>query len=357
MIYQKPVYDSYINELTNLTGDIPQSDLKVVYTSLHGTGVPIIPDVLKHLNFQNVSLVKSQCELDQISVPLKVRTPKGEAFDLAIQQAHDLEANLVATDPDVDRMGFVERNADGQTYYFGGSEIGALLIKYLLEYTNVPNHSFVIQSIVSGELGKRLAQQHGVTVKEVLIGFKHIAKAIRELDDTESFLFAYEESYGYLADDFVRDKDAIQIVPLIIKYASILKNEGKTLHDALKEIHREVGLYRDKPMSKVFEGIEGQQQINALMDKLRRNILMSLQEKVIAVEDYETLKRIYKEDNTEERISLPQANVIRIIFKEGFIALRPSGTEPKLKFYLSLNVDNFEQVSQDIYNYIFGDTE
>lgn len=223
------VYDSYINELTNLTGDIPQSDLKVVYTSLHGTGVPIIPDVLKHLNFQNVSLVKSQCELDPNFSSVKSANPEErEAFDLAIQQAHDLEANLViATDPDVDRMGFVERNADGQTYYFGGSEIGALLIKYLLEYTNVPNHSFVIQSIVSGELGKRLAQQHGVTVKEVLIGFKHIAKAIRELDDTESFLFAYEESYGYLADDFVRDKDAIQIVPLIIKYASILKNEGK----------------------------------------------------------------------------------------------------------------------------------
>ena len=214
------VYDSYINELTNLTGDIPQSDLKVVYTSLHGTGVPIIPDVLKHLNFQNVSLVKSQCELDPNFSSVKSANPEErEAFDLAIQQAHDLEANLViATDPDVDRMGFVERNADGQTYYFGGSEIGALLIKYLLEYTNVPNHSFVIQSIVSGELGKRLAQQHGVTVKEVLIGFKHIAKAIRELDDTESFLFAYEESYGYLADDFVRDKDAIQIVPLIIKY-------------------------------------------------------------------------------------------------------------------------------------------
>lgn len=357
---QEAVYDSYINEITNLIGDIPQSDLKVVYTSLHGTGVPIIPDVLKHLNFQNVSLVELQCELDPNFSSVKSANPEErEAFDLAIQQAHDLEANLIiATDPDVDRMGFVERDTNGQTYYFGGSEIGALLIKYLLEYTNVPNHSVVIQSIVSGELGKRLAHQHEVTVKEVLIGFKHIAKAIRELDDTESFLFAYEESYGYLADDFVRDKDAIQIVPLIIKYASILKNERKTLHDALKEIHREVGQYRDKPMSKDFEGREGQQQINALMDKLRRNIpdiIAGL--KVIAVEDYETLKRIYKEDNTEEAISLPQANVIRILFKEGFIALRPSGTEPKLKFYLSLNVDNFEQVSQDIYNYIFGDTE
>lgn len=224
------VYDSYINELTNLTGDIPQSDLKVVYTSLHGTGVPIIPDVLKHLNFQNVSLVKSQCELDPNFSSVKSANPEErEAFDLAIQQAHDIDANLIiATDPDVDRMGFVERNEDGQIYYFGGSEIGALLIKYLLEYTNVPNHSVVIQSIVSGELGKRLAQQYGVTVKEVLIGFKHIAKAIRELDDTESFLFAYEESYGYLADDFVRDKDAIQIVPLIIKYTSILKMKENT---------------------------------------------------------------------------------------------------------------------------------
>ena len=186
---QEAVYDSYINEITNLIGDIPQSDLKVVYTSLHGTGVPIIPDVLKHLNFQNVSLVELQCELDPNFSSVKSANPEErEAFDLAIQQAHDLEANLIiATDPDVDRMGFVERDTNGQTYYFGG---GALLIKYLLEYTNVPNHSVVIQSIVSGELGKRLAQQHEVTVKEVLIGFKHIAKAIRELDDTESFLFA-----------------------------------------------------------------------------------------------------------------------------------------------------------------------
>ena len=225
---QEAVYDSYINEITNLIGDIPQSDLKVVYTSLHGTGVPIIPDVLKHLNFQNVSLVELQCELDPNFSSVKSANPEErEAFDLAIQQAHDLEANLIiATDPD--RMGFVERDTNGQTYYFGGSEIGALLIKYLLEYTNVPNHSVVIQSIVSGELGKRLAQQHEVTVKEVLIGFKHIAKAIRELDDTESFLFAYEESYGYLADDFVRDKDAIQIVPLIIKYTSILKMKENT---------------------------------------------------------------------------------------------------------------------------------
>lgn len=354
------VDDSYINEITRLVGDIPQSDLKVVYTSLHGTGVPIIPDVLKHLNFKQVSLVQSQCELDPNFSSVKSANPEErEAFDLAIQQAHDSDANLIiATDPDVDRMGFVERYTDGQTYYFGGSEIGALLIKYLLEHTNVPKHSVVIQSIVSGELGKRLAQQHGVTVKEVLIGFKHIAKAIRELDDTESFLFAYEESYGYLADDFVRDKDAIQIVPLMIKYASILKSQGKTLYDALKEIHNEVGQYRDKPMSKVFEGKEGQQQINELMNQLRQNIpeiIAGLN--VVAVEDYKTLKRVNKENHTEEIIRLPQANVIRIIFKEGFIALRPSGTEPKLKFYLSLNVDNYEQVSQDIYNYIFGDTE
>ena len=354
------VDDSYINEITRLVGDIPQSDLKVIYTSLHGTGVPIIPDVLKHLNFKQVSLVQSQCELDPNFSSVKSANPEErEAFDLAIQQAHDSDANLIiGTDPDVDRMGFVERYTDGQTYYFGGSEIGALLIKYFLEHTNVPEHSVVIQSIVSGELGKRLAQQHGVTVKEVLIGFKHIAKAIRELDDTESFLFAYEESYGYLADDFVRDKDAIQIVPLMIKYASILKSQGKTLYDALNEIHNEVGQYRDKPMSKVFEGKEGQQQINELMNQLRQNIpeiIAGLN--VVAVEDYKTLKRVNKENHTEEIIRLPQANVIRIIFKEGFIALRPSGTEPKLKFYLSLNVDNYEQVSQDIYNYIFGDTE
>lgn len=350
------VYNNYINEITDLVGDIPQSDLKVVYTSLHGTGVPIIPDILQHLHFQNFNLVEAQCKVDPNFSSVKSANPEErDAFDLAIQQAQDTGANLIlATDPDVDRMGFVERNTDGQIHYFGGSEIGALLIKYLIEHTTLPKHPVVIQSIVTGELGKRLAQQHGVTVKEVLIGFKHIAKAIREFDDDQSFLFAYEESYGYLADDFVRDKDAVQIVPLVIKYASILENEGKTLHDTLNEIYEEVGHYRDYLVSKVFEGKQGQQHIADLMAKVRHHIPDTIAGlNVIAVEDYDTLQRVNKKDNTVETITLPQANVIRVIFEEGFIALRPSGTEPKLKFYISLNVHDFDQVAQEIYEYIF----
>lgn len=350
------VYNTYINEITDLVGDIPQSDLKVVYTSLHGTGVPIIPDILQHLHFQNFNLVEVQCKVDPNFSSVKSANPEErDAFDLAIQQAQDADANLIiATDPDVDRMGFVERDKDGQNHYFGGSEIGALLIKYLIEHATLPKQPVVIQSIVTGELGKRLAQQHGVTVKEVLIGFKHIAKAIREFDDDQSFLFAYEESYGYLADDFVRDKDAVQIVPLIIKYASILENEGKTLHDALNEIYEEVGHYRDYLVSKVFEGKQGQQHIADLMAKVRHHIPDTIAGlNVIAVEDYDTLQRVNKKDNTVETITLPQANVIRVIFEEGFVALRPSGTEPKLKFYISLNVHNFDQVAQEIYDYIF----
>lgn len=352
------VYNNYINEITRLVGDIPQSDLKVVYTSLHGTGVPIIPDILQYLHFQSFNLVEAQCQVDPNFSSVKSANPEErEAFDLAIQQAQDIDANLIiATDPDVDRMGFVERHKDGQIYYFGGNEIGALLIKYLIEHTTLPKHPVVIQSIVSGELGKRLAQQHGITVKEVLIGFKHIAKAIREFADDQSFLFAYEESYGYLADDFVRDKDAVQIVPLVIKYASILENEGKTLHDALNEIYDEVGHYRDHLVSKVFEGKRGQQHIADLMTKVRRHIPDTIAGlNVIAVEDYDTLQRVNKKDNNVKTITLPQANVIRIIFEEGFIALRPSGTEPKLKFYISLNVDNFDQVAKEIYEYIFND--
>ena len=195
-------------------------------------------------------------------------------------------------------------------------------------------------------------------MKEVLIGFKFIAKAIRELNNDEAFIFAYEESYGYLAGDFVRDKDAIQIVPLVIKYASILKNEGKTLRDALTDIYEEIGYYCDQPISKVFEGQKGQQEIATLMEHLRQHIPDTLGGlKVIAVEDYQSQKRINKRDDKIETISLPKSNVIRLIFDEGFVALRPSGTEPKLKFYLSLNVDDFEQVSHDIYQYIFNDNK
>ncbi|MDU7694092.1 MAG: phosphoglucomutase, partial [Staphylococcus sp.] len=146
--------------------------------------------------------------------------------------------------------------------------------------------------------------------------------------------------------------------PLVIKYASILKNEGKTLHDALTDIYEEVGYYRDQPTSKIFEGKKGQQEIATLMEHLRQHIPDTLGGlKVIAVEDYQSQERINKDDGTTESIALPKSNVIRLIFDEGFVALRPSGTEPKLKFYLSLNVDDFEQVSHDIYQYIFNDNK
>ncbi|MDS3889292.1 phosphoglucomutase [Staphylococcus hominis] len=350
----------YFSEISQLIGDIPPSNLNVVYTSLHGTGTPIIPKVLSHLHFNNIELVDSQCKIDPDFSSVKSANPEEhEAFDLAIKQAQYSKADLIiATDPDVDRMGFVERDHDGHIHYFNGSEIGALMIKYLVDHTTLPKYPVMIQSIVSGELGKRFAKQHGVTVKEVLIGFKFIAKAIRELNNDEAFIFAYEESYGYLAEDFVRDKDAIQIVPLVIKYASILKNEGKTLRDALTDIYEEIGYYCDQPISKVFEGQKGQQEIATLMEHLRQHIPDTLGGlKVIAVEDYQSQKRINKRDDKVETISLPKSNVIRLIFDEGFVALRPSGTEPKLKFYLSLNVDDFEQVSHDIYQYIFNDNK
>lgn len=350
----------YFAEISQLIGDIPPSNLNVVYTSLHGTGTPIIPKMLSHLHFNNIELVDSQCKIDPDFSSVKSANPEEhEAFDLAIKQAQYSKADLIiSTDPDVDRMGFVERDYDGHIHYFNGSEIGALMIKYLVDHTTLPKHPVMIQSIVSGELGKRFAKQHGVTVKEVLIGFKFIAKAIRELNNDEAFIFAYEESYGYLAGDFVRDKDAIQIVPLVIKYASILKNEGKTLRDALTDIYEEIGYYRDQPISKVFEGKKGQQEIATLMEHLRQHIPDTLGGlKVIAVEDYQSQKRINKRNDKVEAISLPKSNVIRLIFEEGFVALRPSGTEPKLKFYLSLNVDDFEQVSHDIYQYIFNDNK
>lgn len=356
----KDIEKHYLDEIGQLIGEIPSSNLNVMYTSLHGTGTPIIPKVLSHLNFDNIELVDSQCRIDPDFSSVKSANPEEhEAFDLAIKQSHQSKADLIiATDPDVDRMGFVERDSEGYIHYFNGSEIGALMIKYLIDYTTLPKHPVMIQSIVSGELGKRFAKQHGVTVKEVLIGFKFIAKAIRELANDETFIFAYEESYGYLAGDFVRDKDAIQIVPLVVKYASILKNEGKTLHEALTDIYRDIGYYRDQPISKIFEGQRGQQEIATLMEHLRQHIPDTLGGlKVIAVEDYLSQKRINKLDDKIESISLPKSNVIRLIFDEGFVALRPSGTEPKLKFYLSLNVDDFEQVSQDIYQYIFNENK
>ncbi|EOD8744547.1 phospho-sugar mutase [Staphylococcus aureus] len=355
--FPKSVTDDYMKHIQNMIGYIPKSDLQVVFTSLHGTSVPIVPELLQSLNFDQFNLVEAQCKPDPNFSSVQSANPEDHrAFDQAVELANKNHADLlISTDPDADRLGIAERDAHGHITYFNGNQIGALLLNYRIQQTSQLRHRLMIQSIVSSELTKSLARYNNVEYKEVLTGFKFIAQEIRQLDDHQNMIFAFEESYGFLSEPFVRDKDAVQIVPLIIKYASELKLYGKTLKDELEQIYQTVGRHEDTLFSHTLEGLEGKKKINAIMTKFRSNPPQEIQGlKVKAIEDYLTSEVYHLDKDTTSQINSPKSNVIRVLFDEGFIALRPSGTEPKIKLYVSLKCPNFDDVAQKINAMIFS---
>ncbi|NFY60608.1 phospho-sugar mutase [Staphylococcus aureus] len=355
--FPKSVTDDYMKHIQNMIGYIPKSDLQVVFTSLHGTSVPIVPELLQSLNFNQFNLVEAQCKPDPNFSSVQSANPEDHrAFDQAVELANKSHADLlISTDPDADRLGIAERDAHGHITYFNGNQIGALLLNYRIQQTSQLRHRLMIQSIVSSELTKSLARYNNVEYKEVLTGFKFIAQEIRQLDDHQNMIFAFEESYGFLSEPFVRDKDAVQIVPLIIKYASELKLYGKTLKDELEQIYQTVGRHEDTLFSHTLEGFEGKKKINAIMTKFRSNPPQEIQGlKVKAIEDYLTSEVYHLDKDTTSQINSPKSNVIRVLFDEGFIALRPSGTEPKIKLYVSLKCPNFDDVAQKINALIFS---
>lgn len=355
--FPKSVTDDYMKHIQNMIGYIPKSYLQVVFTSLHGTSVPIVPELLQSLNFNQFNLVEAQCKPDPNFSSVQSANPEDHrAFDQAVELANKNHADLlISTDPDADRLGIAERDAHGHITYFNGNQIGALLLNYRIQQTSQLRHRLMIQSIVSSELTKSLARYNNVEYKEVLTGFKFIAQEIRQLDDHQNMIFAFEESYGFLSEPFVRDKDAVQIVPLIIKYASELKLYGKTLKDELEQIYQTVGRHEDTLFSHTLEGLEGKKKINAIMTKFRSNPPQEIQGlKVKAIEDYLTSEVYHLDKDTTSQINSPKSNVIRVLFDEGFIALRPSGTEPKIKLYVSLKCPNFDDVAQKINAMIFS---
>lgn len=355
--FPKSVTDDYMKHIQNMIGYIPKSDLQVVFTSLHGTSVPIVPELLKSLNFNQFNLVDAQCKPDPNFSSVQSANPEDHrAFDQAVELANKSHADLlISTDPDADRLGIAERDAHGHITYFNGNQIGALLLNYRIQQTSQLRHRLMIQSIVSSELTKSLARYNNVKYKEVLTGFKFIAQEIRQLDDHQNMIFAFEESYGFLSEPFVRDKDAVQIVPLIIKYASELKLYGKTLKDELEQIYQTVGRHEDTLFSHTLEGLEGKKKIESIMTHFRSNPPQEIQGlKVKAIEDYLTSEVYHLDKDTTSQINSSKSNVIRVLFDEGFIALRPSGTEPKIKLYVSLKCPDFDDVAQKINAMIFS---
>lgn len=349
--FKEETTKAYKDAVKKLVGSFETSQTKTVLTSLHGTSFPILSDVLEDLSYTNYVVEEAQSKPNGDFPTVNIANPEAEdTFDLGKQLAATEEAQLVlATDPDADRLGVVERYQDGSTRYFNGNEIGLLLMKLRNQQLSDDQHKYIIKSVVTSALSEKLAQSLDIGVINVLTGFKYISEQLKNLEDNASQLvLAYEESHGYLVDDFSRDKDAIQTAALLIKYKEQLAQENKTFKDVLNNIYQEHGHYKDKTLSPTFDGAEGREKINRLMNEFKQLESIEISNLTpLFIENYITKESLNVKTGKTQAIHLPQTDLIKFIFEEGFIAVRPSGTEPKMKLYFSLDVEKLDDVIED----------
>ncbi|MDG5786714.1 phospho-sugar mutase [Evansella sp. AB-P1] len=332
-----------------------KDDLSIVFTPLHGTANIPVQEGLKRMGFTNVTVVKEQADPDPNFSTVKSPNPEEhEAFALAMEYGEKLNGDiLIGTDPDADRVGVAVKNAEGEYQVLTGNQVGALILHYLLEQKKAkgeldPNYK-VIKTIVTSEIGRKLAESYGIEMMDTLTGFKFIGEKIKEFEsDERKFLFGYEESYGYLIGDFARDKDAVQICLMAAEVAAYYKKQGKSLLDGLNEIFEKFGYYKEDLVSLTLKGIAGVKQINKIMSDFRAQPPMSLGGRVVEVlEDYQ--EQVTKDIATGDTspIDLPRSNVLKFwLSGKSWVALRPSGTEPKIKFYFGVNSQSEEECTQ-----------
>ncbi|MGS2780324.1 phospho-sugar mutase [Robertmurraya sp. GLU-23] len=341
------VDQAYLEKLVTISENptlAKETDLQVVFTPLHGTANKPVRSGLKAFGYENVTIVKEQELPDPQFSTVKSPNPEEHAaFELAIEAGKKVNADLlIATDPDADRLGIAVKNEKGEYEILTGNQTGALLLHYLLENKKekgtLQENAVVLKTIVTSELGATIAASYGVPTLDVLTGFKFIAEKINEYDSTNehSFLFGYEESYGYLIGDFARDKDAIQASLLATEVCAYYKKQGKSLYEAMLMIFDKYGYYQEGLRSLTLKGKSGAETINKTLESFRAEPLEELIDlKVTKTEDYLTSKRY--EDGSEESIDLPASNVLKYFFEDGsWVCLRPSGTEPKIKFYFGV---------------------
>ncbi|WP_239738335.1 phospho-sugar mutase [Mammaliicoccus sp. H-M32] len=339
---------AYKAAIKELVGDFSTTSTKTVLTSLHGTSLPLLSEILNDLSYTNYIVEQAQSEPNGDFPTVKIANPEVEdTFELGKALADREDAQLIiATDPDADRIGIVERYEDGTTKYFNGNEIGLLLMKLRNEELSDDKQKYIIKSVVTSALSEKLAKSLDIGVINVLTGFKYISEQLMNLENNPSQLvLAYEESHGYIVDDISRDKDAIQVAALLIKYKEQLAQEGNTFKDILENIYQEHGQYKDKTLSPTFEGAVGRTKINQIMSNFKQLNTIELSNLTpLIIENYITQESYSVRSGNKETIHLPQTDLIKFIFKEGFIAVRPSGTEPKMKLYFSLDVDDLGEV-------------
>ncbi|OOV38828.1 phosphoglucomutase [Staphylococcus sp. MB371] len=349
--FKEETTKAYKEAVKELVGSFETSQTKTVLTSLHGTSLPLLSDILEDLSYTNYVVEEAQSKPNGDFPTVNIANPEAEdTFDLGKQLAEQEQAQLIlATDPDADRIGIVERYQDGSTRYFNGNEIGLLLMYLRNQQLSGDQHKYIIKSVVTSALSEKLAQSLELGVINVLTGFKYISEQLKNLEDNASQLvLAYEESHGYLVDDFSRDKDAIQTAALLIKYKEELAQENKTFKDVLDNIYQEHGHYKDKTLSPTFEGAEGREKIKQIMNDFKQLETIDIEHLTpLFIENYIKKESLNIKSGKTQTIHLPQTDLIKFIFEEGFIAVRPSGTEPKMKLYFSLDVEKLDDVIEE----------
>lgn len=321
-----------------------QKDLKIVYSSIHGTGITIVPKMLASWGFENVTVVSEQATPDGNFPTVIYPNPEEEdAMAMATKKGEEIDADLVlATDPDADRVGIAVKNSAGQFQLLNGNQIGSLLIYYVLstksELKQLAQNPYIVKTIVTSNLQADIADHYGVTHYETLTGFKYIGELITELGDSAQYLAGGEESYGYLVGDLVRDKDAPNSCAFLAEMTAYFKSQGKTVYQVLLDIYKQFGCYQEKLISLTKKGKAGAEEIQAMMAGLRRNLPTALGGvEVKEIRDYQLSQTTDMKTGKKTGITLPKSDVLQFITVDGdVISARPSGTEPKIKFYCSV---------------------
>lgn len=322
-----------------------QKELKIVYSPIHGTGITLVPQALSQFGFTNLSLVEEQSTPDGNFPTVVYPNPEEkEALTLALKKAREIDADLVlATDPDADRVGIAVKNNDGEFVLLNGNQTGSLLINYLLtawqEKGKLNGDQYIVKTIVTSNLIEAIAKAKNVTYYNTLTGFKYIGQLITSLQGKKTFIGGGEESYGYLIGELVRDKDAIISCAFIAEMTAFYKDKGSSLYNALLDMYVEYGLYKEELVSLTKKGKTGAEEIKAMMEKFRNNPPVTLGgSKVSLLKDYELGVETDLTTGEKTKLDFPKSDVLQFITEDGsIVSARPSGTEPKIKFYCSVN--------------------
>ncbi|GAB2538988.1 phospho-sugar mutase [Rufibacter soli] len=357
------VDQAYLDKVATLSVDPEmikrQQDLKIVYTPIHGTGITLVPRALERFGFRNVHVLAAQSTPDGNFPTVVYPNPEEkDAMTLAMEKAKELDAELVlATDPDADRVGIAVKDLQGQWVLLNGNQTAALLTYYILQAWQkagrLTGKEYIVSTIVTTDLINRIAEGFSVDCYETLTGFKYIATIMREKEGQEQYICGGEESYGFLVGDFVRDKDAVSACAMIAEMTASAKDQGKSLFELMLQMYQEYGFYKEDLISLTKKGHRGAQEIQEMMQELRENPPKTVAgSDVVELIDYKTGFRKNLQTGQETATGLESSNVLQFVTADGTkISARPSGTEPKIKFYFSVredlpSADQFEQVSK-----------